>query len=85
MGVEDNFFEIGGHSLLIAQILGRVRDQYQLELPFRTLFTSPTIAALAGVIERVQKREAELRRPAMVAVARDAYRLPARQTGAQER
>ncbi|HVU69571.1 MAG TPA: amino acid adenylation domain-containing protein, partial [Ktedonobacteraceae bacterium] len=75
VGVEDNFFEIGGHSLLIAQILGRVRDQYQLELPFRTIFTSPTIAALAGVIERVQKREAELRRPAMVAVARDAYRL----------
>ncbi len=75
VGIEDNFFELGGHSLLIAQILGRVRDDLQIELPFRVLFTSPTIAALANLIERLQMREAELRRPAVAPVARETYRV----------
>lgn len=52
IGVEDNFFECGGHSLLATQLVSRVRDQFQIEMPLRSLFESPTIAEFAQQIEK---------------------------------
>ena len=75
VGIEDNFFEIGGHSLVIAQVIGRVRDVFAVELPFRIIFTAPTVALLAAAIEKVQQRSKELRQPAVAAISRDAYRV----------
>lgn len=66
VGVYDNFFELGGHSLLVIQVIVRIRDAFQIDLPFRSLFTTPTVAGLgeamlgpAGPIERIE-RTAEL-------------------------
>jgi amino acid adenylation domain-containing protein len=51
IGAEDNFFVLGGHSLLRTQVIARVRDAFGVELSLRSLFDAPTIAALALEVE----------------------------------
>ncbi|MGM0576452.1 MAG: amino acid adenylation domain-containing protein [Myxococcota bacterium] len=48
VGAEDNFFDLGGHSLLLARLQRRVEDAYGREVPMVTLFRHPTVRALAG-------------------------------------
>ncbi len=47
VGIHDNFFDIGGHSLKATQVISRVRDVFSLELPIRCLFEFPTVADLS--------------------------------------
>ena len=47
IGVRDSFFDLGGHSLLATQVLMRVREAFQIEVPLRNLFATPTVEGLA--------------------------------------
>jgi amino acid adenylation domain-containing protein len=53
VGVNDNFFLIGGHSLFGTQLIARIRDNFGVKLPLRSVFESPTPALLAEQIERL--------------------------------
>ena len=53
-GIHDNFLELGGHSLLATQILARVIETFQVDLPLQTLMETPTIAEMATVITQHQ-------------------------------
>ena len=71
IGVEDDFFELGGHSLTATQVVSRVRQAFQVELPLRSLFESPRVAALAEVIERLQRSQTGLILPPIVPAPRE--------------
>ncbi|MBD2510747.1 amino acid adenylation domain-containing protein [Nostoc muscorum FACHB-395] len=65
LGVNDNFFHLGGHSLTATQFLSRVRDVLQVELPFQSIFESPTIANFAKLIEQESCIEQQLPLPSI--------------------
>jgi acyl carrier protein len=56
VGVHDNFFFLGGHSLLGTQLIARARDSFGIELPLRTVFDSPTASQLSAEIERLRRQ-----------------------------
>ncbi|SDN51080.1 non-ribosomal peptide synthetase [Allokutzneria albata] len=55
VGRDENFFDLGGHSLKAAQLVVRIQETFQITLPLRTLFQQPTVAKLAEEINGEQR------------------------------
>jgi amino acid adenylation domain-containing protein len=57
IGVDDNFFDLGGHSLAATRVVSQVIKKFQIEIPLQSLFQSPTIAEMAAVIASHQGKK----------------------------
>jgi acyl carrier protein len=57
--IKDNFFEHGGHSLMLTQLASRIRNTFHVEVPLRALFTEPSIGMMAACIEAKQIEQAD--------------------------
>jgi acyl carrier protein len=53
VGSDDNFFTLGGHSLMGAQLIAKIRENFGVELSLRTLFEEPTPRGMSVEIERL--------------------------------
>ncbi len=60
IGIHDNFFDLGGDSLLATQLISRLRGELGMDLPPNSLFEAPTISKLALYIEAIRWTSGEL-------------------------
>ncbi|MFP5263073.1 MAG: phosphopantetheine-binding protein, partial [Blastocatellia bacterium] len=59
IGEEESFFELGGDSLLVIQLISRLREAFKVEVQVSSLFDNPTIAGLAEHIDKLLIEEVE--------------------------
>jgi acyl carrier protein len=66
VGIYDDFFELGGNSLLATQIVSRVQETLQVDLPLRSFFETSTVADLAALILRDPSEGVKVERTAQL-------------------
>lgn len=58
IGIKDNFFDLGGHSLVAVRLFNELSERFDVDLPMSVLMQSPTIEALAGLIRPAEPADA---------------------------
>jgi len=61
VGIYDNFFALGGHSLFATQVISRLKETFEIEFSFRYFFDNPTINQLAErvIIQQLEQSESD--------------------------
>lgn len=59
IGAKDHFFETGGHSLLATQLIFKIRDRFDLDVPLRVVFEQPTVEGMAQAIDDIRAHGSE--------------------------
>jgi acyl carrier protein len=54
VGAEDDFFDLGGHSILATRVVARIEERTGIELPLRRIFGTPRLRGLADHLEALQ-------------------------------
>ncbi|MFI1196259.1 SDR family NAD(P)-dependent oxidoreductase [Micromonospora sp. NPDC020750] len=76
VGVDDDFFALGGNSLVAVQLIASMRKATGVRLPMRSLFETPTVAGLAVRIEELRAEASAVAEPATPAATTSIPRLP---------
>ncbi|HZM84532.1 MAG TPA: beta-ketoacyl synthase N-terminal-like domain-containing protein [Candidatus Limnocylindrales bacterium] len=79
IGLNDNFFDLGGHSLIATRLVGRIQEEFKVHVTLHAVLSQPTIANLAEVIAKASKKEDS---GAIRRVARERYRAQPEGEGA---
>jgi NAD(P)-dependent dehydrogenase (short-subunit alcohol dehydrogenase family) len=74
VGIYDNFFEMGGHSLLAIQFIARLREAFHTDISLRDFFESPTVFSLARIAEGSSHKEEVPQSPPIARVPRELHR-----------
>ncbi len=59
ISITDNFFDLGGHSLIASQVINRINDLFKTDLPLGSLFDFPTVKQISKVIEKDNNKNHE--------------------------
>jgi amino acid adenylation domain-containing protein/non-ribosomal peptide synthase protein (TIGR01720 family) len=71
ISINDNFFALGGHSLLVTQLVSRIRTLLTVDLQIKHIFENPTISEQAVVINTQRLAQSGLQLPELVSVSRN--------------
>jgi non-ribosomal peptide synthetase component F len=75
VGIQDNFFDLGGHSLSATRLVSRVRGTFQIDLPLQSIFEAQTLAELAQMIEQLNNQGMEDQLAAITPISSNRRRL----------
>jgi len=70
IGIDDDFFDLGGHSLLVTRLISKVRKAFNVELTIQTVFSARTVAHLVEQFDNADKARPALRARARTESAR---------------
>ncbi|NOX38152.1 MAG: amino acid adenylation domain-containing protein [Calditrichaeota bacterium] len=71
VGAFDNFFDLGGHSLMATQLVSRIRNAFQIEIPIRQVFEAANLAELAQKIDQLLQEEQGVSLPPFTRISRE--------------
>jgi amino acid adenylation domain-containing protein len=71
VGLHDDFFQLGGDSILATQLLSRVHEAFDVGLPFSSFFETPTVAGMVRAIETAKQVVSEISAPRLQPMPRD--------------
>ncbi len=76
IGLEDHFFDLGGHSILAIQLLQKIKAQFNIHIPISEILSSPTIKSLANAVKKINLREHAPKISPIICLQREGKKTP---------